>query len=430
MKKLWIVVAFIAALLVLSACGSSSDSSSSGGGESTESAAAETTEAAETGESEESESNSSEPIIVGSATADTGFMAPFDQANTVGVELAVEDINKEGGIEGRQLEVSHIDTKSDKAQATIAGQELLEQGAQLMTVSCALEFGGPAASEAQAAEKIAMGCASDAAWGPQGLGNNVFTLNPTTSDEGSSDAEWAYEKNGWKNVFVLTDTSIEYLKSVSRAFVTRWKQLAGADSILGEDTFIATDQSIASQIADIRALKTKPDLIFMPTCPPAVATAMKQLRAAGIDQPVMSGGCSAGDFWLGAVPDLKDFYAIEYVSTHGDDPNPEVNELVKRIEAKLGPNSSAEPIWGVVGYAEVEAWAKAAAKAGTIETTPVREALEAFNKEPLIIGDRTFTPEYHGDYTAPVTFVGVENGHFHYVEKWTPKEPLKPELEG
>lgn len=426
MKKLWIVAAFIAALLVLSACGSSSDSSSSSGGESTEPSAAETTEAAETDEGEAS----GEPIIVGSATADTGFMAPFDQANTVGVELAVEDINKEGGIEGRQLEVSHINTKSDKAAATIAGQELVEQGVTLMTVSCALEFGGPAASAAQADEKIAMGCASDAAWGPQGLGNNVFTLNPTTSDEGSSDAEWAYEKNGWKNVFVLTDTSIEYLKSVSRSFVERWKQLAGADSILGEDTFIATDQSIASQINDIRSLKTKPDLIFMPTCPPAVATAMKQLRSAGIDQPVMSGGCSAGDFWLGAVPDLKDFYAIEYVSTHGDDPNPDVNSLVKRIEAKLGPNSSAEPIWGVVGYAEVEAWAKAAKEAGTIETAPVREALESFDKEPLIIGDRTFTPEYHGDYTAPVTFVGVKDGGFHYVEKWTPKEPLKPELEG
>jgi branched-chain amino acid transport system substrate-binding protein len=403
-RKIWIAMAFLAVAVVMTACGSSSNSSSG-----------------DTGGEEG-------PIVVGSATADTGFMAPFDQANTVGVELAVEDINKEGGIDGRQLKVSHINTKSDKAQSTIAGEELVKEGAALVTVSCALEFGGPAASVAQANERIAMGCASDSAWGPQGLGNNVFTLNPTTSDEGSSDAEWAYETQGWKNVFVLTDTSIEYLKSVSEGFVSRWKQLAGDSSIAGEDTFIATDQSIASQISDIRSLKTKPDFIFMPTCPPAVATAMKQLRAAGIDQPVMSGGCSAGDFWLGAVPDLKDFYAIEYVSTHGDDPNDEVNALVKRIEAKLGSGSSAEPIWGVVGYAEVEAWAEAAKKAGTIEATPVREELEKFDKVPLIIGDRTFTPEFHGDYTAPVTFVGVEDGAFHYVEKWTPKEPLKPEL--
>jgi branched-chain amino acid transport system substrate-binding protein len=353
--------------------------------------------------------------------AKTGFMAQFDKSALIGAELAAEDINSEGGIDGRPLEVVQVDSKSDKTQAAQAATQLIsEDGADALLVSCDFDYGGPAAIVAQSSEKLAFGCAASPRFGVQGIGNNAFTLDTYTQGEGAAAAEWAFNNKKWKSVYILTDESIDYTKTLSEFFKQRWTELAGADAILGEDTFNAEDTSISAQVTRINSLAKQPDFIFLPSCPPGTPTGVRSIRSAGIDTPILAGVCTDGDFWLKGMSDLSDYYYLPWVSTYGDDPEPEVNEFVERLKQAGGSDQFQ---FGVVGYSMVQSYAKAVEKAGTEDTEAVRTELESFKEEPLLIGPTTFTAELHGDPGRPFAAMEIQNGTHKYLEDVTPEKP-------
>ena len=56
-----------------------------------------------------------DPLVIGIAKSSTGFMSAYDLPAKLGIELAIEDINAEGGLLGRKLTSIYRDTKTDKA---------------------------------------------------------------------------------------------------------------------------------------------------------------------------------------------------------------------------------------------------------------------------------------------------------------------------
>jgi branched-chain amino acid transport system substrate-binding protein len=365
-------------------------------------------------------------IVIGIAKARTGFMAQFDGPAATGAKMAIDDINQKGGVLGRKLKWIFADTKSDKGQAVVAATDLIAKGAKVLLVSCDFDYGGPSASVAQQENLLGIGCAGSPRFGKQGIGPNAFSLDTQTPDEGGTVAEWASQNQGWKTTYIITDTSIDYTKTLADYFETRWTQLNGAGSIVGKDTFLNDDPSIASQVSKLRSLKTKPDFIFLASCPPGIATAARQIRAAGIDTPIATGVCGDGDFWLKSVPNLTNFFDAAYVSTFLDDPRPEVNDFMKRFLQKM--NDPPQRAFGVIGYSEVQAFARAVEKAGSLDTDKVRAALESFKQEPLLVGPTTFTPDQHGDIWRPMAILEVKNGTHKFHTQWTVKEPPPPKF--
>ena len=65
--------------------------------------------------------------------------------------------------------------------------------------------------------------------------------------------------------------------------------------------------------------------------PPGGVSATRQLRAAGINQPLLGSESWDGDFWLEGVPNLSDFYLVTYGSVFGNDPRPDVAEFMKKF---------------------------------------------------------------------------------------------------
>ena len=94
MKKSVIKILFTLGFLamVLAACGSEDSGAKSDGGGDT--------------------------IKIGVNLELSGGVASYGQSDTEGIELAVEEINKAGGIDGKQIEVIKVDNKSEAAEAT------------------------------------------------------------------------------------------------------------------------------------------------------------------------------------------------------------------------------------------------------------------------------------------------------------------------
>jgi branched-chain amino acid transport system substrate-binding protein len=272
------------------------------------------------------------PILIGFAVGVTGWIAPFDNGWKA-AEIAIEEINAKGGVLGRKLATAYCDTKSDREQGAKCGQELVDKGADFIVVTCDYDFGGPAAISASRAGKISWAlCAEDPKMGVQGIGPMAFTGAEAAQLQGSSMAEWGSSKKGWKTAYLLLDNLIEYNKSVCYGFELGFKAAGG--KIVGQDTFKNDDASIAGQITRLKAVNPAPDVIELCSFPPGGASAVRQIRAAGIKTPIATDNAMDGTYWLGAVPDLSDFYYSSLGSVVGGDPRPGINELRDKYIAK------------------------------------------------------------------------------------------------
>jgi branched-chain amino acid transport system substrate-binding protein len=218
---------------------------------------------------------------IGLAVAQSGFMTAYDGDATKSVKLWVDQQNAAGGLLGKPIKLVEADTKSDRAQGAKAGQEVLSEGANLVVVSCDYDYGAPAASAAQRAKTVSMFlCAEDPKAGVQGVGPYSFTASAAAQVQGATLAGWARKALKAKTGYVLLDNSIEYSKSVCAGY--DWEAERIGLKTLGSDTFKNDDPSVQSQITRIKALSEKPDVLMLCSYNPGAASAIRQIRAAGL----------------------------------------------------------------------------------------------------------------------------------------------------
>ena len=398
------VIAMVLVALAVSACGDDEESSSGG-----DTAAAE-------------EDASQEPVKIGAVLAQSGLFSQYDISNTIGVKMAADAINADGGVlDGRQLELEIGDYKSKPPQGGAIARQLIDDGAGFIITSADFDFGSPAALAAQSKGVPAMSAGAEVPeFGIEGIGPLAFTMGTATAETAAVWAEWMHNEKGFDSVYMLEDPTIAYDTSLCTNFETAWTELVGADSIVGKDTFENPDPSIDAQISRLKALPEPPDFITLCSYPPGGATAVRQLRAAGIDTPIIAGDAFSGSGWLKAAGNLSDFFYTDYVSVYGDDPNDEVNELIAAAKEQVDdPNS----IVGVMvsAYSAVEAYAQAVTEAGSTEPEAVVQALEAFDGVELLVGPTSFSPDSHINTTRPLTILEIQDGEGRFVERYTPE---------
>ena len=357
-----------------------------------------------------------DPIVIGAAIALSGFVAPYDDGPLKGAQLAIADINAKGGVLGRQLSIVTADTKSDPAQGTNAAIEVLEQGAEMVIVTCDFDFGAAAALQASAMGKVTFSsCAGDPKFGVQGIGPLAYTMALGTPAQGATLAEWAFKEKGWRKVYVEMDSMVEYFKSLCANFKVRWEELGG--EIVGEDVYnFAEVKTFEGQVTRMKASDSA-DFVFLCAATFDGPALIKQARNAGVNTPILASESMDGAFWLEAVPNLSDFYLGVYGSMFGNDPDPKINEYVANFTAMHG----AAPITAhsLTGYSLIEAWAIAAERAGSFDADAIRQELDKFNNEKLLIGATSFSPDLHINLYRGLQIMEVQNGKHAPVTRYT-----------
>lgn len=366
-------------------------------------------------------------IVVGFATAESGFMQAYDKPAQDAAMIRIDEINKAGGLLGKQIKVVNADTKTDRAEGAKAGLEVLDKGADLVIVSCDYDFGAPAALAAQAAGKVSFFlCAESIKAGIPGVGPYSFSASVLAAVQGATMAEWAYTKKNARDFYRLEDTWTVYNKGICDGFDYMLPKLKDA-KLVGSDTFKNEDASIASQITRIKSLPKEPDAIMLCTMMPGGVSAVKQIRAAGITAPILNGSGMDGSYWLSAVPDLSGFIVPVQGSIYGDDPNPKVQEFNKKYKEATGGDPSSQYVYP--GYVLIDVWAKAVERAGSTDAPAVVAELEKMKDEPTLFGPRTFTSEIHHQNRGRYLIVETDKGKPKVVDEWTISEPIPvPEL--
>jgi branched-chain amino acid transport system substrate-binding protein len=396
--------ALIFALAIVAAgCGDDDkeSSASSGGGASTEKSA------------------DTSPILIGMPIAKTGGFSTYDLGVQQGVKAAVAKINADGGLlGGRKLEVKDFDTASKLDNSGPGAKQLLSQGAKFIIGTSDYDFGGPASREASRQGVFTMGLAGDTKFGFHGIGPTAFNIFPGSPVTGATTAEFAYKK-GWRKAYTLTDTINSYPATVTKWFTDRFNQQDGA-KVIGKDLFLNSDASVATQIARIKA--ARPDVLLLSSFPPGGASALKQIRAAGIDIPVIGDIGFDGRYWYGSVPKLSNFFGPRPVSQFGDSDNPDVNAFFATLKEQTGKDSLLGS-YPAAGYSMVQVFAKAVTDAGTTDGEKVADAVRKLKDFPTLFGklDYSWKPDCNLPAPLPTPYYEVTKGKEKIVDTITPE---------
>jgi branched-chain amino acid transport system substrate-binding protein len=353
---------------------------------------------------------SDKPIVVGAVTAESGFLSTYDAPSLKAFRMAIDDLNAHGGVLGRQIKLVEADMKSDPSLGRDAAKSVLAQKPALMLVSTDYDWASPAAQAAsQAGVPVFSGAASTVQFGVQGIGPYAYSAGAADLNDGYIMADYAIKK-GWKTADVLLDDSSTFTKGECNGFKKRYAELGGK---IGEDlTFKQADTQIPAQVSALRSSPSS--ALVVCSFPPGGSSALKQIRAAGIDKPIVGFQGFDGTSWIKGVPDLTNFYfSAPSGLASGDDPRPEVQKFFDRYAKKYGPS----PDSFVLGaYSIPQIWAEAVKQANSIDGEKVKEKLDGFKDFPTLAGPVTYTPEEHITMARPMVIQEYVGGKPHVVE--------------
>ena len=357
------------------------------------------------------------PIVVGAAVAKSGIMSQFDEPVVQGAQVAVDEVNKAGGVDGRKRTLVVADHKSDLNLVQQSALDVIEKGAKVVITTHDFDFGSPAAQVANSQGLLSLGGAGGMSYGRQGIGPLAFNLYPGNVTEGAVMAQFARDQ-GYKRPFLLQDLSIQYTKEVCEYFTKQWKTLTGS-APAGQATFQNDDRSLSSQVNAVR--RSGADSVVLCSYPPGGPAAIRQLRAANVDSPIVaSGGGMDGLRWLDAVPKLSSYYDSVMASLTGDDPDQKRNDLFAEIDRRYGqkPQLAAQAL---TGYSAIQTIKIAVeANGGATDGAKLAKTIEGFRDRRLMAGPVSYSADCHIPVGMPMEIRRVENGRSQAYKKVKP----------
>ena len=229
------------------------------------------------------------PIKIGWVGPLTGDVSNIGRNEKSATELAVDEVNKAGGINGRPIQVIYEDGKCVNTNANAAANKLIN----IDKVSVIL--GGLCSGETMAftdmAEKsktvVLSPCSSNPAI--TNAGDYIFRNYPSDNYQGSFDADYLYKTLGKKKVAVLY-VQTDYATGIRAVFVEAFKKLGG--TIVADESAVQSSTDFRSQLTKIKS--ANPEAIYFISMTGEAITGIKQARQLGINVPFF-GADSWGD---------------------------------------------------------------------------------------------------------------------------------------
>jgi len=363
------------------------------------------------------------PIKIGVVQNLTGAWASIDGPCWNGIQLAVDEINKAGGVLGRQVEAVCIDTKADELEVVAAVTRLIEKEkvsiivgycdthwvltAAPLAAENKIPFITPGATHPRIPERTGawMAC----------FGDNL---------QGTVMAEYAIKKENLKKVAVWVDTACDFSVGVCEYFVDSFKHFGG--EVVYEDSFETNWTDYSSLVARLKAQQDagKVDCVYVGGVPGNIGLIVKQLREGGVTIPILG----EDGFDTPLLVEVGGKYAegvlfVTHVSLSS--PAPEVQEFVKNYKEKWGVEP--ENAFAALGYDTVNLTAQAIKLVGSAEPSKIEEGLAFIKDFPGVTGSITFA-EGSKVPQKGVSVLVVKNGVFETLQSMVPSYIPAPEI--
>lgn len=345
-------------------------------------------------------------IVIGEFASLTGSEATFGINSSNGVELAKEEINKTGLLDGRKIKIVMEDDQSKPGQPSSAVKKLIASDKAIAIIgeiasSRSLEA-APICQEA----KIPMVSPGSTNPSVTEKGDYIFRVCFIDPFQGTVMAKFALDNLHAKKVAILQDVKSDYSKGLAQYFKEYFTAHGG--QIVSERSYSGggTDKDFRAQLTSIKA--TQPDAIFVPGYYTEAGLIGKQARSLGIKVPLLG-----GDGW--DSPKLAEIggSGIDgcFFSTHfsTQDTNPKVQDFVKKYQEKfkMMPDGMAP-----LGYDAMMILASAITTAGSTDAAKIRDALASVKDYDGVTGKITIDSKRNASKAAVVLKVNGKQNDF------------------
>ena len=342
----------------------------------------------------------SETIKIGVNLELSGPVASYGSSEADGIELAVEEINEAGGIDGKEIVLEKVDNKSDNAEATSAAIKLIDQDKVVAIIGAATSGATVAQAEIANSNKTPLISPSGTSPGvtvqDDGTVNEfVFRTSFIDPFQGTVAANFAANDLNVKNVAIYADNASDYSKGLAASFKKDFEAAGG--TIVREESYIAKDSDFRSTLTRIKS--AEPEFIFIPGYYEEVGLIVKQAREMGITVPLMG-----ADGWdspvlldLAGADALNNTFTTNHYSA--EDPDGKIQNFNDKFEEKYGklPDS-----FNALGYDTVYLLADAIERAGSSDSVKIKEALESTKDLELVTGLYTVDENHHPVKSATI----------------------------
>jgi branched-chain amino acid transport system substrate-binding protein len=322
-------------------------------------------------------------IKIGANLELSGGVASYGQSIKEGIDLALEEINKEG-IDGKKLELVAVDNKSEAPEAISGATKLVSQDKVVAIIGAATSGNTKAQIEIAQSNNIPLvtptGTAADITVKDGKLNDFIFRTCFIDPFQGTVAANFAINDLKVKTAAIFIDSSSDYSKGLAESFKELFTKEGG--QIVSEEAYVAKDTDFRAQLTNIKA--KSPEFIFIPGYYEEVGLIIKQARELGISVPMMG-----ADGWdspklveLAGADALNNTFITNHYSS--GDSDPKVQEFVKAFKAKYKDKSP--DAFNALGYDSAYFLADAIKRAGSSDPKKIQKALAETDGLELVTG--------------------------------------------
>ena len=380
MRKIWLVVlCLFSAYALISCTGAKSDSGSA-------------------------------DIVVGEFGSLTGTTATFGISTKNGIDMAIDEVNKAGGVLGKKVRVIVEDDQGKPEEAQTVVTKLITKD-QVIAV-----LGEVASSRTMAAAPVAQQSGipmiSPSSTNPKvtEIGDYIFRVCFIDPFQGLVMAKFAANTLKVKNVAILRDIKNDYSVGLADVFIENFKKMGG--NIVSNESYSEGDTDFSAQLTSIKS--KNPQAVFLPGYYTEVGLVVRQAKKLGLTVPFMG-----GDGW--DSPKLIEIGGEalngSYYSNHFSvaDPNPIIQKFVSDYKARY--EATPDALAGL-GFDAANILFDAIKRTNSTDGAKIRDAIAATKDYPGVTGRITLDKDRNA--VKPAVVLQVKDGKLEYVETIAP----------
>ncbi|AFS79413.1 ABC transporter branched-chain amino acid-binding protein LivK [Gottschalkia acidurici 9a] len=337
-------------------------------------------------------------IIIGSANPMTGDSAQFGANKVNAIELALDEVNQKGGINGKKVKLIVGDDTGNPKEAPNVAQKFVSNNNMLAVIG---HWNSSATLAARGIyESVGMPVITDSVNEAitDGTSPHLFRISLTDTAQAKHLASYAYNELGKRKVAIIY-TANDFGTGLKNSFTKEFTKLGGK-VVVAETYFEGQSKDFSPQLTKIK--NKKPDLLFAPGYYVEVALIAQQAKSVGLDVEILgTEGISSDELVkLGG----KAVEGIKFTGFfHPDVEFSGTKEFVEAFKAKYGKEPDT---YSALAYDSAKILLKAIEENGE-NRQGIKKYLEEVKDFPGVAGPITFKDN---DVTRGIIILTVKDG--------------------
>jgi branched-chain amino acid transport system substrate-binding protein len=352
-------------------------------------------------------------IVVGYYGDLTGRTSNFGVSTRNGVLMAADEINKAGGINGRQITILSEDDEGRPEKAATVVTKLIDQDRVIGLLGEVASGNSLAAAPKAQAAHVPMISPSSTNPAVTQVGDYIFRVCFIDPFQGEVMAKFAANTLKAKTAAIMLDFNSPYSRGLTEFFEKSFTKLGG--KVVSKQSYTQGDRDYKGQLTSIRSLN--PEVIYVPGYYGEVGVIAKQAKQLDIKAPLLGGdGWDAPQLWELGGDALNGSYISNHYSV--EDPSPAIQKFVADFKGRYNvvPDALA-----ALGYDAMRVLADALKRAGTSQGPALRDAIAATKDFPGVTGVITINSERNA--VKPAVVLKLQDGKYVYQETINPDAP-------